>query len=67
MRPSPLAELIRRSNILDHLPSKLSTSAYSVSLLESILQHDDICNHDAVILVEQPGVSANELQFVQLI
>jgi hypothetical protein len=63
--PNTLVELIHRSNILDLLPSKLATSAHAVSLLESILHHDDICDYDAVVLVEQPGVSANQTQLVQ--
>ena len=59
--PNPLIELFHRSNILD----QLATSAHSVSLLESILHHHDICDPDAVVLVEQPGVSVNQLQPVQ--
>ncbi|KIM84036.1 hypothetical protein PILCRDRAFT_819066 [Piloderma croceum F 1598] len=51
-----------RSNILDLLPSKLATSAHSVSLLNSILDHDDICDYDAVVLVEQPGLHASDLR-----
>ena len=46
-----------RSNVLEHLPSKLTTSAHSSSLLDSILFHEDICDYDAVVLIEQPGVS----------
>jgi hypothetical protein len=38
------------------LPSKVDVSD-TVNLLESILFHDDICDNDAVVLVEQPGVS----------
>jgi|SRR5882762_8095027 hypothetical protein len=56
----PQAKLSRRSNILDLLPSQLTTSALSVSLLDTILHHDDICDHDAIVLVEQPGVSADD-------
>jgi len=51
-----------RSGILDLLPSKLPTSAHSVSLLDSILHHDDICGHDAIVLVEQPGLHASDLR-----
>lgn len=45
-----------RSNVLEHLPSKLTTSAHSSSLLDSILSHEEICHYDAVVLIEQPGV-----------
>jgi hypothetical protein len=38
------------------LPSKVDVSD-TVNLLESILFHDDICDNDAVVLVEQPDVS----------
>jgi len=51
-----------RSNILDTLPSKLSTSAHSLSLLDSILHHDNICDHDAIVLVQQPGLHASDLR-----
>src|ERR1700722_4802671 len=50
----------RSSAILDLLPAKLS---HSVSLLESNLFNPNICDYDAVILVDQPGVSR---QFVFL-
>jgi len=51
-----------RSSILDLLPSKLPTSVHSVSLLDTILHHEDICDHDAIVLVEQPGLHASDLR-----
>jgi len=48
-----------RSNVLDLLPSTISHAA---SFLDSILQHDAICDHDAVVLVEQPGLRASDLR-----
>jgi len=50
------------SYVLESLPSQLSNSAHSNSLLESILLSDDACNHDAIIIVEQPGLHASDLR-----
>jgi hypothetical protein len=43
------------------LPSKVDVSD-TVNLLESILFHDDICDNDAVVLVEQPDLHASDLR-----
>ncbi|KAF9553616.1 hypothetical protein CPC08DRAFT_673070 [Agrocybe pediades] len=50
------------SYALDSLPSRLDSDAHSASLLESILSSDDICKHDAILLVEQPGLHASDLR-----
>jgi len=44
---------------LESLPSQLSDST---SLLESILLSDGVCNHDAVVIIEQPGLHASDLR-----
>ncbi|KAF8171816.1 hypothetical protein BJ912DRAFT_994981 [Pholiota molesta] len=47
---------------LDELPSRLDSSIHSSALLESIIDAADICSHDAVILIEQPGLHASDLR-----
>ncbi|TFK43127.1 BIG/ATPase V1 complex, subunit S1 [Crucibulum laeve] len=47
---------------LDSLPSTLSNTIHSASLLESILSEEDVCNHDAIVLVQQPGLHASDLR-----
>lgn len=44
---------LRSSNTLDRLPSN---AGHTVPLIESILYNDDVCDHDAVVIVEHPGV-----------
>lgn len=46
------------SKILDSLPSTVTKLDNSQSILETILFNDDVCRHDAVILVDHPGVRA---------
>jgi len=50
------------SYVLESLPSQLSNSAHSNSLLESILLGDEVCNHDAIVVIEQPGLHASDLR-----
>lgn len=59
------SEIQSSSYVLESLPSQLSNNAHSNSLLESILLSDDACNHDAIIIIEQPGVSFSD--FLSLI
>jgi len=50
------------SYVLESLPSQLSDSVYPDSLLESILLSDDACKHDAIVIIEQPGLHASDLR-----
>jgi len=47
------------SSVLDLLPSK---STHSVSILENILFSDDVCDHDVVVIIDQPGLHASDLR-----
>ncbi|KAJ7099334.1 hypothetical protein B0H15DRAFT_877797 [Mycena belliarum] len=47
------------SNTLDALPSKFP---HSHSLLDSILSSNDICEHDAIVFVDQPYLHASDLR-----
>ncbi|CAK5266606.1 unnamed protein product [Mycena citricolor] len=47
------------SNALDSIPSKLP---HSHSVLDSILSNEDVCGHDAVVLVDQPDLHASDLR-----
>jgi len=49
-------------DVLDSLPSQLSDSVHPNSLLESILSSHDVCNHDAIVIIEQPGLHASDLR-----
>jgi len=49
------------SPILDSLPSRLDAVAHSASVFEAIFGSDDICDYDAVVIVEQPGVRDMEI------
>jgi len=49
---------LNSSSILESLPSQLTNDVDTLSFMERILAQDDICNHDAIILVEHPGVCA---------
>ncbi|KAJ3987944.1 hypothetical protein F5890DRAFT_1404184 [Lentinula detonsa] len=51
-----------RSNLIDRLPSSASDALHSSKLFETILINDDICDHEAVILVHQPGLHASDLR-----
>lgn len=46
------------SKILDGLPSAVTRPDHFQSILETILFNDDVCRHNAVVLVNHPGVSA---------
>ncbi|KAK0231335.1 hypothetical protein IW262DRAFT_1262005 [Armillaria fumosa] len=46
------------SNVLSRLPS----STHSADLLKTILLDEEICVHDAVIVVDQPGLHASDLR-----
>ncbi|KAF8966397.1 hypothetical protein BDZ97DRAFT_1807682 [Flammula alnicola] len=50
------------SSTLDSLPSRLDSAVHSASFLENILNADEVCNHDAVIIIEQPGLHASDLR-----
>ncbi|KAF9480805.1 hypothetical protein BDN70DRAFT_931408 [Pholiota conissans] len=47
---------------LEELPSSLDASTHTTSLIESIVDSADICSHDAVVLIEQPGLHASDLR-----
>ncbi|KAK7436616.1 hypothetical protein VKT23_002708 [Stygiomarasmius scandens] len=49
------------SSILDRLPSS-AANTHSVQLLETILLNDDVCEHEAVVLIDQPGLHASDLR-----
>ncbi|KAK0467789.1 uncharacterized protein EV420DRAFT_1259676 [Desarmillaria tabescens] len=46
------------SNVLSRLPS----STHSTDLFKTILLNDEICVHEAVIVVDQPGLHASDLR-----
>jgi len=50
-----------RSKVLDALPSTLKKSSNSVAIIPAIVSSNEICDHDAVILVDQPGLHASDL------
>ncbi|KDR74531.1 hypothetical protein GALMADRAFT_250537 [Galerina marginata CBS 339.88] len=47
---------------LDSLPSRFDSDVHSASILESILNADDVCNHEAIVIVDQPGLHASDLR-----
>jgi len=53
-----------RSSTLDLLSSTPSTPSHSGAVFENILLNDDICEYDAIILVDQPGLHASDLRTV---
>ncbi|KAF9004683.1 hypothetical protein BDQ17DRAFT_1354496 [Cyathus striatus] len=52
------------SGALESLPSNLPTSVDVPLLLQSILNQDDVCEHDAVVLIQQPGLHASDLRTI---
>ena len=55
---SPLYYLSSPST-LEHLPHTLSPSAHATSVLETVFRGDGVCEYDAIIIVDQPGVSSH--------
>ncbi|KAJ3505523.1 hypothetical protein NLJ89_g7372 [Agrocybe chaxingu] len=49
------------SHSLDTLPSRLAGGVHSGSLLESIFDSDDVCKHDAIVIIEHPGLHSSDL------
>ncbi|KAI0057717.1 hypothetical protein BV25DRAFT_1812039 [Artomyces pyxidatus] len=49
-----------RSQALDELPSV--SHSYSSHIYEKIFLNDDICDYDAVVMVDQPGLHASDLR-----
>ncbi|EIM85480.1 uncharacterized protein STEHIDRAFT_140117 [Stereum hirsutum FP-91666 SS1] len=49
-----------KSRALDALPA--SRSSHSNVVYENILLQDDVCEHDAVVLIDQPGLHASDLR-----
>ncbi|THU79991.1 hypothetical protein K435DRAFT_972340 [Dendrothele bispora CBS 962.96] len=49
------------SSVLDRLPSTVDTH-HSVHLLETILLEEDVCEHEAIVLIDQPGLHASDLR-----
>jgi len=45
------------------MPSQLQDGIHTLALVQSLLDTDSICDYDAVIIIEQPGVSS--IFFVQ--
>jgi hypothetical protein len=43
---------------LENLPSTVTKQGHFQSILETILSDEDVCRHDAVVLVDHPGVRA---------
>jgi len=54
-----VAWTLQRSTALELLPSTVSDSG---GLVHSILSAEGICNHDAVVIIEQPGLHASDLR-----
>lgn len=52
----------QRSKTLDSFPSAVTKQDYFQSILETILFDVDVCRHDAVILVDHPGLKASHLR-----
>ncbi|KAJ3881739.1 BIG/ATPase V1 complex, subunit S1 [Lentinula edodes] len=53
------------SNFIDRLPSSSSSASgvlNSKNVFETMLMNDDVCDHEAVILVHQPGLHASDLR-----
>ncbi|KAJ3854466.1 hypothetical protein EV368DRAFT_36673 [Lentinula lateritia] len=60
-----LAWSSRSSNFIDRLPpssSSVSGTLRSKNVFETMLMNDDVCDHEAVILVHQPGLHASDLR-----
>ena len=51
------SEIQSSSDALDSLPFQLSNRVHPESFLDSIFLSDNACNHDAIVIIEQPGVS----------
>jgi len=51
-----------RSSVLDGLPLTLTKSSSSSSIVQGIVFSDEICDHDVVVLVDQPGLHASDLR-----
>ncbi|KAJ3769971.1 BIG/ATPase V1 complex, subunit S1 [Lentinula raphanica] len=49
------------SNLIDRLPSA-SDILHSKNLFETLLLNDDVCDHEAVVLIHQPGLHASDLR-----
>ncbi|ESK87952.1 hypothetical protein Moror_10866 [Moniliophthora roreri MCA 2997] len=49
------------SSVIDRLPTP-GTGVHSSHIYETILLEDDVCVHDAVILIEHPGLHASDLR-----
>ncbi|CAA7269028.1 unnamed protein product [Cyclocybe aegerita] len=49
------------SHSLGSAPSHLAGDVYSGSLLESFFDSDDVCKHDAIVIVEHPGLHSSDL------
>ncbi|KAJ4482048.1 hypothetical protein J3R30DRAFT_3286511 [Lentinula aciculospora] len=47
------------SNLIDRLPP---ASLHSKQIFETILINDDVCDHEAVVLIHQPGLHASDLR-----
>lgn len=56
LKKKSLKNEISSSYSLDSLPARLDDTVHSASLLENIVNSGDACNHDAVIIIDQPGV-----------
>ncbi|KAJ3920444.1 hypothetical protein F5877DRAFT_38076 [Lentinula edodes] len=53
------------SNFIDRLPSSpssVSGTLHSKNVFETMLMNDDVCDHEAVILVHQPGLHVSDLR-----
>ncbi|KAH7878051.1 BIG/ATPase V1 complex, subunit S1 [Lentinula edodes] len=53
------------SNFIDRLPSSSSSvsgTLHSKNVFETMLMNDDVCDHEAVILVHQPGLHVSDLR-----
>jgi len=60
--PPVVAWASQRSKILDNFPSTVTKQDHFQSTLETILFNEDVCRHDAVVLVDHPDLRASHLR-----
>ncbi|PPQ63954.1 hypothetical protein CVT24_009077 [Panaeolus cyanescens] len=51
-----------KSYALDSLPYRLDQAERPPSLLNALFDSDDVCNHDAIVIIEHPGLHASDLR-----
>ena len=56
METNLLRSFVYSTKIHDALPAALTDSIHVPALLNDLLSHPEACEHDAILLVDQPGV-----------